>query len=66
MHDKNFSPDDIIIFKSYPGLLPGDIVEVYHEDGEFSRLLLKVNQINVEGTGQQKGRTTIKSSDSIS
>ena len=54
-HDKNFSADDVIIFKDYPGLSLGDIVEVYHEDGDYSRLLLKVKQINNEGTGQQKG-----------
>ena len=56
IHDKNHCADDVIIFKDYPGLLSGDIIEVYHEDGHYSRLLLKVKQVNAEGTGQQKGK----------
>ena len=56
VHNLNSSSDDIILYKDYPGLKAGDIVEVYHEDGEYSRLLVQVKQLKEqEGTGQQKG-----------
>ena len=56
IHDPNFSSDDIILHKDYPGLEVGDIVEVYHEDGEYSRLLVQIKQLQTEGTSQQKGK----------
>jgi len=56
IHDPNFSSEDIILHKDYPGLEVGDVVEVYHEDGEYSRLLVQIKQLQTDqGTSQQKG-----------
>lgn len=43
VHQKNFSGEDLIINpKDYPGIKTGDVVEIYHPEDEFSRLLLQV------------------------
>ncbi|XP_044001787.1 GATOR complex protein Iml1 isoform X3 [Aphidius gifuensis] len=43
VHQKGFSPEDLLINqKDYPGIKTGDVVEIYHPDDEFSRLLLQV------------------------
>ncbi|XP_063975968.1 GATOR complex protein Iml1 isoform X1 [Diachasmimorpha longicaudata] len=43
VHQKNFSDADLIINpKDCPGIKPGDVVEIYHPEDEFSRLLLQV------------------------
>ncbi|BES97244.1 Protein of unknown function (DUF3608) [Nesidiocoris tenuis] len=43
VHNKGFSPEDLLINpKDFPNLRIGDIVEIYHPQDEFSRLLLQV------------------------
>ncbi|XP_058807766.1 GATOR complex protein Iml1 isoform X1 [Phymastichus coffea] len=43
VHQKPFSGEDLIINpKDYSGIKKGDVVEIYHPDDEFSRLLLQV------------------------
>lgn len=38
-----FLGEDLIINpKGYPGIKKGDIVEIYHTEDEFSRLLLQI------------------------
>ncbi|XP_011872141.1 PREDICTED: DEP domain-containing protein 5 isoform X3 [Vollenhovia emeryi] len=46
MHQKNFSEEDLIVNpKDYPGITTGDVVEIYHPEDEFSRLLLQVTSL---------------------
>ncbi|KAL0272635.1 UNVERIFIED_CONTAM: hypothetical protein PYX00_005527 [Menopon gallinae] len=43
VHQKNFSSEDLIINpKDFPGIKKGDIVEIFHPEDEFSRLLLQI------------------------
>ncbi|XP_023248149.1 GATOR complex protein DEPDC5 [Copidosoma floridanum] len=43
VHQKNFSGEDLIINpKDYPGIKTGDVVEIYHPEDDYSRLLLQV------------------------
>ncbi|KAK6638354.1 hypothetical protein RUM44_008783 [Polyplax serrata] len=43
VHQKNFSSEDLIINpKDFPGVKKGDIVEIFHPEDEFSRLLLQI------------------------
>ena len=43
VHQKNFSSEDLIVNpKDYPGIKTGDVVEIYHPEDEYSRLLLQV------------------------
>lgn len=43
VHQKNFCGEDLIINPyHYPGVKIGDVVEIYHPEDEFSRLLLQV------------------------
>lgn len=46
VHQPNFSREDLIINpKDYPGIKTGDVVEIYHPEDEFSRLLLQVTSL---------------------
>jgi hypothetical protein len=41
-----FPGEDLIINpKDYPGIKKGNIVEIYHPEDEFSRLLLQVTEL---------------------
>ncbi|EEB16663.1 DEP domain-containing protein, putative [Pediculus humanus corporis] len=43
VHQKNFSSEDLIINpKDFPTVKKGDIVEIFHPEDEFSRLLLQI------------------------
>ncbi|XP_076643268.1 GATOR complex protein Iml1 isoform X7 [Halictus rubicundus] len=43
VHQKTFSEEDLLISpKDHPGIKTGDVVEIYHPEVEFSRLLLQV------------------------
>lgn len=41
IHEQSFSQDDVVISND-SGLNVGDIIEVYHPDGEYSRLLVQI------------------------
>lgn len=50
VHQSSFSPTDLIInLKDYPGLKERDIVEIYHPDNDFPRLLLQVSKVDAPG-----------------
>ncbi|XP_065647417.1 GATOR1 complex protein DEPDC5 isoform X3 [Hydra vulgaris] len=54
VHEQSFSPNcNVILYKDYPGLVVGDVLEIYHADGEFSRLLVDVSIGSL--APQQKG-----------
>ncbi|XP_071557307.1 GATOR complex protein Iml1 isoform X5 [Temnothorax nylanderi] len=54
VHQKNFSGEDLIINpKDYPGIKTGDVVEIYHPDDEFSRLLLQVTSFKEDLQGRE-------------
>lgn len=54
VHQKNFSGEDLIINpKDYPGINIGDVVEIYHPDDEFSRLLLQVTAFKEDLQGKE-------------
>lgn len=53
VHQKNFSGEDLIINpKDYPGIKTGDVVEIYHPEDEFSRLLLQVTSFKEDLQGR--------------
>ncbi|XP_015177814.1 PREDICTED: DEP domain-containing protein 5 isoform X2 [Polistes dominula] len=54
VHQKNFSGEDLIINpKDYPGIKTGDVVEIYHPEDEFSRLLLQVTLFKEDLQGRE-------------
>ncbi|XP_044593243.1 GATOR complex protein Iml1 isoform X6 [Cotesia glomerata] len=54
VHQKNFSGEDLIINpKDYPGIKIGDVVEIYHQEDEFSRLLLQVTSFKEDLQGRE-------------
>ncbi|XP_034950976.1 GATOR complex protein Iml1 isoform X3 [Chelonus insularis] len=54
VHQKNYSGDDLIINpKDYPGIKTGDVVEIYHPEDEFSRLLLQVTSFKEDLQGRE-------------
>ncbi|XP_066583713.1 GATOR complex protein Iml1 isoform X2 [Prorops nasuta] len=54
VHQKNFSGEDLIINpKDYPGIKLGDVVEIYHQEDEFSRLLLQVTSFKEDLQGRE-------------
>ncbi|KAG7211009.1 hypothetical protein KM043_016376 [Ampulex compressa] len=54
VHQKNFSGEDLIINpKDYPGIKTGDVVEIYHPENEFSRLLLQVTSFKEDLQGRE-------------
>ncbi|KAK2575080.1 hypothetical protein KPH14_008813 [Odynerus spinipes] len=54
VHQKNFSEEDLIINpKDYPGIKTGDVVEIYHPEDEFSRLLLQVTSFKEDLQGRE-------------
>ncbi|XP_075221255.1 GATOR complex protein Iml1 isoform X2 [Lycorma delicatula] len=62
VHNKNFSGEDLIINpKDFPNLRKGDIVEIYHPEDEFSRLLLQITSFKED----LQGRETISVETSI-
>lgn len=61
VHQNSFSPVDLIIsLKDYPGLKEKDIVEIYHPENDYPRLLLQVIK---DAPG--RGRDTISVEQSI-
>ncbi|XP_066997885.1 GATOR complex protein Iml1 isoform X2 [Anabrus simplex] len=62
VHQRNFSGEDLIINpKDFPSIKIGDIVEIYHPEDEFSRLLLQVTLFKED----LQGRETISVEQSI-
>ncbi|KAG6450039.1 hypothetical protein O3G_MSEX006362 [Manduca sexta] len=62
VHQASFSPVDLIInLKDYPGLKEKDIVEIYHPENDYPRLLLQVTKVDAPG----RGRDTISVEQSI-
>ncbi|XP_021209153.2 GATOR complex protein DEPDC5 isoform X2 [Bombyx mandarina] len=62
VHQSSFSPEDLIInLKDYPGLKEKDIVEIYHPENDYPRLLLQVTKVDAPG----RGRDTISVEQSI-
>ncbi|XP_018898821.2 GATOR complex protein Iml1 isoform X2 [Bemisia tabaci] len=62
VHQKAFSDADLIINpKEFPHLKIGDIVEIYHPDDDFSRLLLQITSFKED----LQGRETISVEQSI-
>ncbi|XP_057336662.1 GATOR complex protein Iml1 isoform X5 [Microplitis mediator] len=54
VHQKNFSGEDLIINpKDYPEIKIGDVVEIYHQEDEFSRLLLQVTSFKEDLQGRE-------------
>ena len=61
VHQQNFSEEELIINpREYNGLQVGDVVEIYHPEDTFSRLLLKVNKLSTDF--QQKDAISIEQS----
>lgn len=51
-----FTAADLIInLKDYPGLKEKDIVEIYHPENDYPRLLLQVAKVDVPARGRGKG-----------
>lgn len=46
--------DLIINLKDYPGLNEKDIVEIYHPENDYPRLLLQVAKVDVPARGRGK------------
>lgn len=44
--------DLIINLKDYPGLKEKDVVEIYHPENDYPRLLLQVTKTDVPGRGR--------------
>ncbi|XP_045491863.1 GATOR complex protein Iml1 isoform X7 [Colias croceus] len=62
VHQPSFSTEDLIInLKDYPGLKEKDIVEIYHPENDYPRLLLQVTKVDAPG----RGRDTISVEHSI-
>ena len=55
IHEHTFSKDDVIISNEQLDLHVGDILEVYHPDGGFSRLLVEIKHLNVIASSPVKG-----------
>ncbi|CAL7950358.1 unnamed protein product [Xylocopa violacea] len=54
VHQKTFSEEDLIISpKDHPGIKTGDVVEIYHPEVEFSRLLLQVTCFKEDVQGRE-------------
>ncbi|OAD60256.1 DEP domain-containing protein 5 [Eufriesea mexicana] len=54
VHQKTFSGEDLIINpKDHPGIKTGDVVEIYHPEVEFSRLLLQVTSFKEDLQGRE-------------
>lgn len=48
-----FLAEDLIInLKDYPGLKEKDIVEIYHPENDYPRLLLQVTKVDAPGRGR--------------
>ncbi|XP_057295818.1 GATOR complex protein DEPDC5-like isoform X1 [Hydractinia symbiolongicarpus] len=62
VHQKTFSNDNVIIHKECPDLKVGDIIEVYHPDEHYSRLLVEIRTLNSATSTQQKGSVSIETS----
>ncbi|XP_017880905.1 GATOR complex protein DEPDC5 isoform X6 [Ceratina calcarata] len=52
VHQKTFSEEDLIINPN-PGIKTGDVVEIYHPEVEFSRLLLQVTSFKEDLQGRE-------------
>ncbi|XP_032513466.1 GATOR complex protein Iml1 isoform X2 [Danaus plexippus] len=53
VHQSSFSTEDLIInLKDYPGLKEKDIVEIYHPENDYPRLLLQVTKVDAPGRGR--------------
>ncbi|KOB71213.1 DEP domain-containing protein 5 [Operophtera brumata] len=62
VHHLTFSPADLVInLKDYPELKEKDIVEIYHPENDYPRLLLQVAKVDVPA----RGRDTISVEQSI-
>lgn len=46
--------DLIINLKDYPGLKEKDIIEIYHPENDYPRLLLQVTKVDAPGRGRGK------------
>ena len=58
VHQPNFSEEELVINpRDYNGLQVGDIVEIYHPEDTFSRLLLQINKLSTDF--QQKDTISI-------
>lgn len=58
VHQPNFSEEELVINpRDYNGLQVGDVVEIYHPEDNFSRLLLQVNKLSTDF--QQKDTISI-------
>ncbi|XP_017789838.1 PREDICTED: DEP domain-containing protein 5 [Habropoda laboriosa] len=54
VHQKTFSEEDLIINpKDHPSIKTGDVVEIYHPEVEFSRLLLQVTSFKEDLQGRE-------------
>ncbi|XP_016922139.1 GATOR complex protein Iml1 isoform X5 [Apis cerana] len=54
VHQKTFSEEDLIINpKDHPNIKTGDVVEIYHPEVEFSRLLLQVTSFKEDLQGRE-------------
>ena len=61
VHQQNFSEENLVINpRDYNGLQVGDIVEIYHPEDTFSRLLLQVKKLSTDF--QQKDTISIEQS----
>ncbi|XP_026474994.1 GATOR complex protein DEPDC5 isoform X3 [Ctenocephalides felis] len=64
VHTRGFNPADILVNpKDYPGIKEGDVVEIYHPEDEFSRLLLQITCFKEDLQG--RGNETISVEQSI-
>ena len=62
VHEQSFSQDDVLIYREEDGLQLGDIIEVYHPDGEYSRLLVQIKHLQNPSIQQKAGHISINSS----
>ncbi|KAK1120943.1 hypothetical protein K0M31_010727 [Melipona bicolor] len=54
VHQKTFSEEDLIINpKDHPNIKTGNVVEIYHPEDEFSRLLLQVTSFKEDLQGRE-------------
>lgn len=54
----SFPAADIIVNpKDYPGIKEGDVVEIYHPEDEYSRLLLQITCFKEDLQGRANGKT---------
>ncbi|XP_045519612.1 GATOR complex protein Iml1 isoform X2 [Pieris brassicae] len=62
VHQPSFSTEELIInIKDYPGIKEKDVVEIYHPENDYPRLLLQVSKVDAPG----RGRDTISVEQSI-